>query len=871
VSLASTDAADGTGAGPRPVGPSGAPGWLPFRLAVREFRGGLAGFRVFIACIALGVAVITGVGALADMLRAGLGSQGAVLLGGDLAASRPHARATAEERARFEALAGAAGALSETASMRALARRRDGSDRALVELKAVDRAYPLLGAITLSPALPLAEAVHAPRTAAVDPVLLARLGVGIGDTLMIGAVEVRITASVVSEPDKISDRLSYGPRVLLSLETLLETGLAEPGSLVRWRYALRSAPELGQEAGIAGLRAKAASAFPDAGFTIVDRRDPNPQVSRSLERLRQFLTLMGLATLLVGGVGVASAVASWIDRRRHVIAVFKSLGADKATIRWLHVIHVLAMSAIGIVIGLAVGLLLPHAVVAWVGDALPVRAELAVAPRTVALAVAYGLLVALVFALWPLGRAELVRPSVLFREAVEGERVWPRPLIIGAIALALAALVAMTTATVERPTLALWFAGGSAGVLAVFAGLGVLLTRLARALPRPRQPVPALALAGLGAPDGLTRTVVLALGTGLSLLVMVSLVNTSLVAETSERLPKESPSYFLLDLLREDRDRFRETVESVAPGTAVAVAPMLRGRIVALGKRRSEDVRPAPEAQWVLRGDRGLSYSEKVPEGSKVVAGEWWPADWSGEPLVSFEADLAKGLGVGVGDAVTVNVLGRNITARIANLREVKWESLAINFVMVFSPNALAAAPHRLLATLTLPPETPLTTDAALARELSERFPQMTAIRVRDAINAFNAILERVLTAVRIAGSVTLLAGALVLAGGLAATQRRRTRQAVLLRVLGASRARIVAVFALEQLALALVAGLVALALGGAGAWAIVTLLMEMDLAPSWRALAETLGVAIALVSALGSASTLALLRARPVPHLRGA
>ncbi len=406
-------------------------------------------------------------------------------------------------------------------------------------------------------------------------------------------------------------------------------------------------------------------------------------------------------------------------------------------------------------------------------------------------------------------------------------------------------------------------------VFALFAGLGSLVTRLAQRAPRSRIPEIALAIGNLGAPGGLTRSIVLSLGAGLSLLVAVALTDASLVRELTARLPETSPTYFVLDVGKDDVAAFRGLVDEVAPGSEVRDAPMLRGRLVQLGGTPVEQVKAAPEAQWVLTGDRGLTYSDHVPEGSRVVAGSWWPVDYDGEPLVSFEAELAGQLGVGLGDSVTVNVLGRNITARIASLREVKWESLAINFVMVFSPNALRAAPHNLLATVTLPPQAPLSQDAALARRISNTFPSVTAIRVKDAIDSFNAVFQKVMTAVRVAGSITLVAGALVLAGALATAQRRRIRQAVILKVLGAIRRRILLSHFVEYGVLALVTGAVSVLLGTLAAWIVVTRVMEIEFTFSSTAVAGALALALALVVGFGAIGTWQVLRAPAVPHLR--
>lgn len=835
------------------------------RLALRELRSGFSGFHVFIACVALGVMVITAVGVLTDSLRRGFEQQGELLLGGDLVLSRAHRPAEPKELAWLNAQ----GRMAAMATMRTMARRIDGQDQALAELKGVDTAYPLVGAVQMQGGAGFAEAIHKQGGAVVAPILLERLGLSVGDSIALGSTTVPITGVVEDEPDSITDNFTYGPRVFVSLETMQRTGLVQLGSLVRWRYALKIADGRASEEQLVRFRDQLASALPDSGFTVRDRRNPSPRVTRSLDRLRQFLTLLGLTALLVGGVGVANAVATFIDRRRRVIATFKSLGATSGMIFGVFLTQVLLIAAIGVAIGLVLGYLVPVIANAIYGDALPIRATVTISPWSIASAAAYGFLVALVFTLWPLGRAELVRAGVLFRDEVAPEPVRPRPRVIALTVATVAALVLFAVLSSEVRWIAIYFCVGLVAVFALFAGLGVLVTYVARRLPRSTVPEVALAIGNLGAPGGLTRSIVLSLGAGLSLLVAVALTDSSMVRELTTHLPETSPTYFVLDIAKTDADEFRQLVNRVAPGSEIRDAPMLRGRIVELGGRPVDQIKPAPEAQWVLTGDRGLTYSEGVPEGSRVVAGEWWPADYDGDPLVSFEAELAGHLGVGLGDTVTVNVLGRNITARIASLREVKWESLAINFVMVFSPNALQAAPHSLLATITLPPDADLARDAELARAISNTFPSATAIRVKDAIDAFNDVFGKVMTAVRVAGSITLLAGALVLAGALATAQRRRIKQAVILKTLGAIRKRILLSHFVEYAVLAAVTAAVAAVLGTISAWIVVTQVMEIDFTFSSTAVLGALALALVLVMGFGGFGTWQVLRAPAVPYLR--
>lgn len=837
-------------------------------LAWRELRSGLGGFYTFIACVALGVAVITAVGALSDGLRAGFERQGEMLLGGDVALSRPHQRAQPAELSWLLQQ----GRLSESATMRAMARRVDGSEETLVELKGVDGAYPLVGELKLSDGS--ATVALDGDGAAVDPILLERLGLKIGDRLSLGRSQVQIRATVVAEPDRLADRLTFGPRIFVSLATLQATGLAEPGSLVQWRYALKvsdaaAGAVTSTEAQLTSFRDRLKASLPEAGFGVADRRNPSPRVSQTLDRLRQFLTLIGLTALMIGGVGVANAVAAYIDRRVDVIATFRSLGASGRLVFQIHILQVMAIALAGIAIGLAIGSVLPIALSSLARGALPIELEMTVGAGSLAIALVYGVLVALAFTLWPLGRAGQVRAAVLFRDNVAPDPAWPRWPIVVATAGCAIALLAFAVLTSESTKIALYFCGGLAGSLAVFWGLGWLLTLVARKLPRPRHPETALALGNLGAPGGLTRSVVLSLGAGLSLLVAVALANTSIVDELSARLPKQSPNYFVLDLPKADFGRFEDIVKAEAPLAKISQAPMLRGRLVALAGTPVEKIKAPPEAQWVLSGDRGLTYAAEVPEGSRVTKGQWWAPDYSGEPLVSFETELARHLGLDIGDSIVVNVLGRNITARVANLREVKWESLAINFVMVFSPNTLQGAPHNLMATISLPADAPLAQEVRIAKSVGKALPSTTAIRVRDAINAFNTVFAKVMTAVRVAGGVTLLAGSLVLAGALATAQRRRVHQAVVLKVLGATRRRILVSHAIEYAVLALVTGLIAVAIGTASAWVALTQVMDLPLLFSWEAVAQALGGALALVALFGAIGSIFVLRAPSAPQLR--
>lgn len=834
-----------------------APLGLAFRLARRELRGGLSGFRVFIACLALGVAAIAGVGSVSSALTRGLAEGGQDILGGDVALRLIHREAAPEE---FSYISDG-NAVSVSAEMRAMARsaeemgarsageigarsaEEDASrGQTLVELKAVDDAYPLYGAMELSPQMPLEDALairDGRPGVVVEPNLLTRLDVAVGDLVRIGDEDFELRATIAHEPDRVSDGFALGPRAMIARDALPGTGLVQPGSLVEYYYRIRLPEGARASADIAAWVGALNARFPDAGWRVTDRSDSAPGVRRFVERVALFLSLVGLTALVVGGVGVANAVKSYLDGKREVIATFKCLGAPGALIFRIYLIQVMALAAVGIAIGLAFGVVAPFIVDAVAGDMIPIPAEMGVYWGPLLLAAAYGVLTALAFAIWPLARAREVPATGLFRDIIAPVRRFPRPVYVAATAGALFVLAGLAVALAEERLFALWFVAGAACVFAVLRVAAEGIMDLAAKAPRFRSPELRLALANIHRPGAPTPAVVLSLGLGLTLLVTVSLINGNLTGEITKELPERAPAFFFVDIQPDQTDAMESLVTGTPGVTAFNRVPMLRGKIAAVNGVPSDQVEVSPDAQWALRGDRGITYSATLPEGSSLVRGKWWPADYAGPPLVSFGEDLAQGFGIDVGDTITVNVLGREIMAEVANTRAIDWTSLGINFVLVFSPGLLSSAPHTVLATVEMDatPEQ----EEALEREVTSAFPNITSVRVREALDAVNGLLEDFALAVRAIGGVTLAAGVLVLAGAMAAGFRSRVRDAVLLKVLGATRGRILGIYIREYAALGLATALVAAVAGTAAAYVVITMIMEMP----WHFLPGTLALTV--------------------------
>jgi putative ABC transport system permease protein len=827
-------------------------------------RGGLRGFYVFIACVALGVMAIAGVGSFARSLTDGLVREGRVILGGDLSFSLIHREASAAERAFLEQR----GKVSAAATMRAMARTSDGQ-LALVELKAVDGAYPLYGSVKLDNDLPLSSALaqrNGAFGAVVDPALLARLGIKSGARLSIGSAPIEITAVLVNEPDKLASGIAFGPRVILSEAALKVTGLVQPGSLVRHLY--RVAVPGGSDRTADALAADAAKQLPDAGWEVRSRNNASPALERNVERFTQFLTLVGLTALLVGGVGVANAVKSHLDRKRDVIATLKSLGASGGRVFSIYLLQVLVLSLIGALIGLALGAALPFVI--SFGAIIPLPIAPALHPLELFLALLYGLLTALAFAVWPLGRAQDVPVSALFRDAVSLERRWPRRrYVLGAVAV-IALLAAFAVFDAYDRRIAAIFVAAAAAVFVMLQLVGLLVMAIARRVPHSRITAVRLAVANIHRPGALTPTIVLSLGLGLALLVTVIQIDGNLSRQFMAALPERAPSFYFVDIQSADADRFDAFIRDRVPQAKLERVPMLRGRITAANDIKAEDLKVPASSAWVLQSDRGITYASEMPQGSRLARGDWWGSNYQGPPLVSMERKIADGLNLKIGDPITVNVLGRNINAKVANLRSVDWQSLGINFVLVFSPGTFAGAPHTHIATLTWPGGGgTLEQETALIKAVADAFPNVTTVRVKDALDAVGGIVRNLTMAVRGASVLALVAAVLVLGGALAAGHRHKVYDAVVLKTLGATRGRLIGAYALEYFLLGAATALFGVAAGSAAAWMVVTEVMNLPFV--WLpgpAAAAAFG-ALTVTIAFGLIGTFSALGHKPATVLR--
>ncbi|MZR29101.1 FtsX-like permease family protein [Sneathiella sp. DP05] len=790
------------------------------KFARRDLRGSLKGFRIFLACLVLGVAAIAGVGTLSSSITEGLRANGQVILGGDIDIRLTHRAVDDEEHGWIRDQ----GRTSEVQTLRAMVRDLASDRRTLSELKAVDNAYPLFGSLTMktdsgaeNPEARL-EKKDGRYGALIEQGLSDRLEIPLGGQIRIGELDFEVRGIIQSEPDKASQGMALGPRTIISSVALRETGLIQPGSLIRYHYRIA----LNSGRTVADFYEEASAAFPDAGWRIRDASNGAPGIKRFVERVALFLTLVGLTALVVGGVGVGNAVRAYLEGKISTIATLKCLGASSSFIFRVHYLQVLILAIGGSLIGLILGVGGSVFAAQFLASTLPVPPEINITIGPLLLATAYGLLTATLFTIWPLARARETPAAALFRDIVSAHKR-PRPFYLATLGLCFAVLVALAILTSRETWFAFVFVISIVCIFAILILVGHGVQFAARCVPRSSIPSLRLAIANLHRPGAATNSVILSMGLGLTLFVTVALIEGNLTRQVQEQLPEKAPAFFFIDIQSNQLDDFVATAEAVSDVSEVNHVPNMRGRITQVAGVPSEQVTVAPEAKWALRGDRGITYAATPPEGAMIVAGSWWPEDYAGPPLVSMDREIAEGMGLVLGDTLTVNVMGREIEAEIANFREIDWTTMAINFVLVFDTHSLQGAPHSHLATARADGEG----ENQLFTAITNKFANISVIRMKEALQTVSRILEQLSSAVSAISSITLVTGVLVLAGAFAAGHRKRVYDAVILKVLGATRKDIFITFLLEYALLGLITSVIAAATGWFAAYMVITDILE--------------------------------------------
>ena len=830
-----------------------------FRLVRRELRSGLRGFGVFLACLFLGVFAISAIGSFSAAARSGLLADAGALLGGDLEIRLSQRPVSPEQRTFLSRQ----GQLSEVLELRTMAANLNNDKRALVELKAVDSSYPLYGTLPIEPSqLPAMALSHTGSTfgALVEQSFLQRLDIKIGEQLRVGEATFTIRGVLTAEPDRSLRAFHLGPRLLISRDALEASGLRQPGSLVTYRYRLKLADRDQAES----LKLILQERFPDTGWRLRSWREAAPRVRFFLDRMETNLSLLGLCALLVGGLGVSGAVRGYLNGKLVHIATMKCLGASSRLIFTTYLLQILLLGTIGAGAGLLLGSSVPWLLTRIAGNALPVPLHPGFYPLTLLVSGSFGLLIALLFSLKELGIARRIPPAMLFRGYLENKRTGPGKKIWLAISICALILALIAIFSSSDKQLAIWFIMGAGACFVLFRLLSVAVIYLVHLLPRPKSPRLQLAQANINRPGAPAGGIIFSLGLGLTALVMIALVQTNLNDMVNDTIPEGAPTFFFLDI-QPDQVAPLETLLAEYPDSRIDRSPTLRGRITAIAGIPVAEAQIASNVSWAVRGDRFLSYSAAMPTGTQLAAGNWWPRDYSGPPQLSLTSDLAEGFGVGIGDSLTVNILGREISAEIVNLRNVDWSSLNLNFALLFAPGVLENAPQTHLAAVHLPAET----EDEAYQAVTERFANISVISTRDVLQNVSRTLNRIGSAFQGMAGIALLTGFLVLIGAVSADQHRRIHDAVIFKICGATRRDILLIFATEFTLLGIIAGLLSALIGSLAAFAILKGPLNVPFSLHPNVILLTLVVGIGLTLVLGLFGTWKALGGKPAGFLR--
>ena len=828
------------------------------RLAWRETRGASRQFSYLIACITLGVAALVAVGSFAASLERTVGRSARALMGGDVEIRSSQPLSARAESAVSELARGGVETLGlhELVAMSSVAGRSQ-----VVELKTVRPGYPLYGELLTEPQGPLATLVGNGR-ALVHPSLLQKLGLSVGDAMRIGEGDFLISGVIRQEPDRAVGVFSLGPRVMIAPEDLARTHLVRPGSRVRHRLLFRLPPGTSAEA----FKEALAERLPDPSLRIITYAQAQPGVRRFWDQLTVYLGLTGLVALMVGGIGVATSVRTFVRGKLDTIAVLKSLGAGWRQILAAYLLQTVLLGFAGSLLGAALGTGLQRALVPALSPLLPFPLEASFSLRSVAAGLCMGTGLTLLFALWPLLDIRRVPPALILRRDVEARLPGRRPWLAAVpIVAGLAALAFWQAGSLKIGTL---FVGGLAGALVLLAATARLMIHAARRLPRARSLAWRQAVSNLHRPDSHAGVVLVSLGLAVMLIVTVALLEQSLRADLVDRGPERSPAFFFIDIQPDQAEPFRKLVTD-RTARPPDLTPVVRSRLATInGSPVALAPRHKREETWYLSREYVLTWGARPPEHNTVVAGRWWTEEEARrEPLISVEEEIAKSLGITTGGTLGFDIQGVTVQARVVNLRRVDWQSFNTNFFVIFSQGALDAAPATYLATARARPEE----EGAVQSAVIAAFPNITVIPVREVLERLSAVLDQIALAIRLLAGVSVATGVIVTAGALGISRYQRLYQSVLLNALGATRGFVARLFAVEYALLGMAAGLCGSLFAAALAWGVLHWALDVSVgAGSPLIVAAGMVGATLLALGVGFLGTWRLLGRKPLGVLRG-
>lgn len=841
------------------------------RIATRDLRGNARHFVIFLFSLILGTATIATVGLLLSSAQQGIKNDADGLLGGDILVRTLYQSPPKEAKDYMVAQ----GKWLEYSTLRTMARvanerpdKPNSINAQIAELKSVPPSYPLAGSFTTNPSLEYDALYHAQNGiygAAVEQELLSLLELSIGDAIMVGEQRFTIRAIITNEPDRLGANYSLGPRIMIAEEALQATGLVQFGSMINYVNVVK----LNDATRLADVESMLMETHNNGSFQLRTTENAAPGLKRALDRLGLFLTFAAIATLLIGGIGIANATKSYLSSRLLTIARFKCLGTTQKETLWIYTIQMGLLCLTSIIIGLGFAILIQQAILSFFANSLPVATDNVISATPLLIAAAYGICTTLLFSAPALVSAVKTSPTALLRHSAVQQSVQlvMTPGLIAICLLGFAAIIILTIIFVDNLMLTLvFFAAFSAAALA-FYGLAALIKHSSKRFSNSqnRSIATRMALKNLARPHAMTTSFSLSLGLSLTLMAALGIIAANFYQQLRYSPPEEAPDFFLVDIQPHQYEAFRDDINSRTGVDTLELMPMIRGRITELNGKPLTAEMVDPKVRWALQGERGITFSDTPPDNNGITEGEWWPKNYAGEPLVSFGDELAEGMGIKVDDVMTFNVGQQMIHARVASLREIDWTTLQMNFGIILSPNAMPDMPPLYLGTVHINDAEEIN----VLRHLLTHYPSISVIRIKATLKRVSELFGSVATLILAVGGLTIIAGICVIFGSLGTTLRNRAYESMLLNVLGQTRRAIRHIVTREMAYLCVSGVVLALAMGSL----ISYVLADLMRLPRWLVIPDIYigGIALAVILVIGLSHWLirTISTARPIDFLR--
>lgn len=840
-----------------------------FGLVIAESRGAKRRMVFFILCIAIGVGAVMTVKSFSNLVGETIQGQSKGLLSADLAIKGSWEQSQKDLEYQRNSLPAETEFLfiKELHGM-AQFKTLEGKQASLItELKSIPingPQYPFYGEFKSQPEKPLQELL-VNKGAVVDPSFLLKTGLKQGELFSLGKINLRINGVVHSEPDRISRAFSIGPRVFISRASLDESGLVQPGSRVKHRTLVKLPHNFDLEKAQVLLE----RGLTDKSTSVRSYKDMQSSLSSSIERMGQYLGALGVIALLMGGIGVAMIVRTFMAQKLDTLAIMNCLGASSRTLFKVYLLKSMLMGLAGSLLGVCFGFSLTFLLPPKMEGLINLKLEPVFYWVPALQSLLLGCATTLLFCMWPLIRAVKTRPLRLFRRNFEEEEKrgarWEGWLASLTLGLGLAAMICWQADSIKRGLIFLSALVIAAGVLALTS---FFLLKLLKGLPPSTSMARRYGMSNLRRPNNQATAIITCLGMGIMLILTVRLVQMDMLAMLNKNKEVSPPNYFFIDIQHDQKEVFTEVLDRVAPESERTLTPLVRSRLHSIdGKLVANwEYKDKKREEWFINREFVLTYMDgPPPKDNEVIEGEWWDETRARNAEVSLEQDAAKRLNAKIGSQLTIDIQGILVNATVTSFRKVNWRNMRTNFYMIYSPGALQGAPLTYVATVNVPDAKEL----ELQHAVVEALPNITALSTRDIVDTLKSTVERLTTLVDFMSRFAIAAGLFILSGSIASTKFRRLRESAVLKILGAKRKVVASILGIEYAALGVISALVGIGLAQGLSWAVMKYMIKSDWHLQPVTMAWGFWLAVLVTVATGILSSLDVIRDKPLKTIR--